>query len=90
MVTESRYGLMVPSMKDTGSIIRLMVREHSSTQMATYTMENGKKIKLMVMVSILMSTEPNMKDIGTMIYNMELVERSGLMEVVMMAHTKME
>jgi hypothetical protein len=44
-------------------------------------MENGKMIKLMDMVSILMQMAQSMKEIGKMIYNMVKVLKLGLMDL---------
>jgi hypothetical protein len=47
MASEFKIGQMELSMKDIGKIIRLMVKENFSIQMETFTMECGRKIKLM-------------------------------------------
>lgn len=45
-----RFGLMAPSMKGIGRITKLMAWASSGMQMVTFSMANGKKIKLTVMV----------------------------------------
>lgn len=50
MGMEFRLGQMEPGMKVTGEIIKLTVRGSSGMWMGIYLRENGKMIKLMVLV----------------------------------------
>lgn len=54
MVKEYKFGLMVQDMKVSGRKIKLMEGENSGMQTVMFSMENGKMIKLMAMVFILM------------------------------------
>jgi hypothetical protein len=79
MVRELRFGLMVPSMKESGETIRLMVKASSGTQMATFMKVNGKKIRPMVSEFISTLTEQNTKVTGRMISRMVEALRAGPM-----------
>jgi hypothetical protein len=72
MVLVLKYGLMVRSMKEIGSIIKLMEKASSGTQMVIFMRETGLMIKQMGMENIFMSMELNTKDIGRTIYRMAL------------------
>ena len=90
MAMEFKFGQMERSMKDTGKIIRHMVKESFGMLMEMYLMEDGKMIKLMDLEYIHTLTALNMKVTGRMIYNMEKVLRLGQMVLSMMVHIKKE
>lgn len=70
MGMECKYGQMAPSMKDSGEIIKLMVRGSFGMPMAMFLTVSGRMIRLMGMESILMSMVLNMKVSGKMISSM--------------------
>ena len=88
MVQELRFGLMEPNMKENGVIIRPTVKVNSGMQTETCTTENGRTTKPTDSESTSMSTEPNMKATGRMIFKMAGVSKAGLMEASMMVCTK--
>ena len=77
---EFRYGLMVLSMKDSGKIIKLMVKVRFIMLMEIFLKGNGKMIKLMEEECINMLMVQNMKEIGKMIYKKDQAQRFGLMD----------
>ena len=89
MVLESRYGLMVPSTREGGRIIRLTEEAFSGMLMEMYLMVNGKKTRHMALALTLMSMGQSMKVSGDLICNTDRDKKSGKMEVVMMAPTQM-
>jgi len=84
-----RFGLMGRSTKGTGEIIKHMEKASFGMQMEMSSMENGRKIKRMVMEYIYMLTEPSTKVTGLMTYNMERGLKCGLMGHSMKGNTKM-
>ena len=81
-VSVYKSGLMVLSMKAVGDGIKPMEKESSGMLMAMFLMENGRKIKLTVLVLILMSMVLNMKVSGSTTYNTDKVERFGKLAAV--------
>ena len=77
MAVEFKSGLMAPSMKDIGVLIRPMVEEDLFMQMETFTMESGRTIKPMDTEFIITLMELAMKDTGSKISNMVMEKRSG-------------
>ena len=69
---------MVLSMKESGIMDMPLEMENSIMLMETSMRDNGLITKLMVTVSIQMSKELDMKDIGKKINNMEKALRRGL------------
>lgn len=53
-VMEFKYGLMEQNMKETGGIIKHMERGSFGMLTVMYSMDNGKKTRLMVTEFILM------------------------------------
>jgi len=78
MVKDTRSGVMVAYMKDTGSLIRQMEEEDLFTLTETFMMETGRTIKLTDMEVTLTQMVPNIKDIGKTINSMEKVTSNGL------------
>lgn len=64
MVEEYRYGKMGLTMKDIGKTIKLMEREDLFIQTEIFMRENGKMIKLMVMVFTNIPMALNIEDNG--------------------------
>jgi hypothetical protein len=69
MVKEYKYGLMELNMRGNGKETRLMEKGPFGILMVISLKESGRKIKQMVTASIHIAMEPDMKDIGKMIYN---------------------
>lgn len=59
-----KYGLMVQNIPDSGSIIKLTVRENLFMWMAISMMANGKRIKHQVTESILIAMALDIKENG--------------------------
>jgi hypothetical protein len=64
MVEEYRYGKMDLTMKDIGKTIKLMEREDLFIQTEIFMRENGKMIKLMVVVFTNIPMVLNIEDNG--------------------------
>ena len=64
MVEEYKYGKMGLTMKDIGKTIKLMEREDLFIQTEIFMRENGKMIKLMVVVFINIPMALNIEDNG--------------------------
>jgi hypothetical protein len=64
MVEEYRYGKMGLTMKDIGKTIKLMEREDLFIQTEIFMRENGKMIKLMVVVFTNIPMVLNIEDNG--------------------------
>ena len=79
MDVENKFGKTEQDTRETGDIIKPMVREHSGTCMETNTMGNGEMTKLMVMEFILTQMEQSTRVIGKMIYNTAMVSNNGQM-----------
>lgn len=79
MVTEFKIGLIHLGMKVNGQMIKQMVKESWSMQMAMFMRDNGLMIRLMVKGSILIQMEHTMLEIGWMINKVELEWKVGLM-----------
>lgn len=77
MVTESKYGPTVPSMKVTGKIIKLMDTAFSGMSMVTNTRANGRETKPTDMVNILTAMVPPTREIGAMISSTVKESSSG-------------
>ena len=87
-VMEFRFGLMAPSMKESGQRIKQTERESSGMQMGMFMKESGRMIRPTVLVFIFMLMEQGMKAIGKMICKMEQELRHGMMVPSMKANTK--
>ena len=79
MDVENKFGKTEQDTRETGDIIKPMVREHSGTCMETSTMGNGEMTKPMVMAFILIQMEQSTKVIGKMICSTAMVSNNGLM-----------
>ena len=79
MVVDIKSGVMAPSMKDIGKMIKPMEEVDLSMLMEISMMDTGKTIKLMDMGSILTPTVLNMKDTGSMTSSMVKVKNTGQM-----------
>jgi hypothetical protein len=77
-------------MKDIGRMIKLLEKEDSFMLTETFTKDNGKKTKQMVMEYILTKMELCIKVIGWKINNTEKVRKHGLMEQNIQVITSME
>jgi len=64
MVEEYKYGKMGLTMKDIGKTIKLMEREDLFIQTEIFMRENGKMIKLMVVVFTNIPMALNIEDNG--------------------------
>lgn len=84
MAMVSRFGQMVPNMKDIGKKIRHMVKASFGMLTVMSLMEHGKKIKHMGMGFTFMSMVLSMKVNGKMICNMEKEWKFGQMDQSMM------
>lgn len=73
MVMVLKYGLMVPSMKESGKIIRLMARVNFGMQMVISMKESGKMIKPMARECIYMLMGRDMRVTGETICRTVLV-----------------
>ena len=80
MAKESRSGLMVAVMKDSGEKARLMDKENCIMRMATFMKETGLTIKPMAMELTLMRMEPSTSEAGKMTSSMASVWKHGLTE----------
>lgn len=76
-------GRMDPSMKVSGKMTRLVVRENLSTQMGTSMKENGKMTRLTDTDNTYTTTELNILAIGRTINNMVKGKKVGQMELIM-------
>ena len=85
MVLECKYGLMEPSMKDTGRMGKPLEKENLFTLMEIFIKDNGKKIRHMAMECIYITMVQDMKDSGWKITNMDMVLRFGSTEASMRA-----
>ena len=72
MAKVHKCGLMVPSMKVNGKIIKLMERVNFGMQTEISTKESGKMTRLMVKVSTYMLMAQDMKVTGETIYKMAM------------------
>lgn len=72
MGMEFKFGMMEQSMKENGRITELMEEVNFGMLMVISLMENGKMIKHVEKVFILILMEQNMKVIGWMIFKMDL------------------
>lgn len=79
---------MVPSMKDTGRIIKLTERELSGMYMATNMKVSGREIKPTVTANIHIVTAQLTKEIGGTIFNTDKVLNSGTTTRSTKANTK--
>lgn len=89
-VLEFKYGRIMQNMKVNGEKIWHTVRENFGMQMVMCTMENGKKIKLMVMEFTSISMGLSMKESGSMISKTVKAWKVGKMEAGMKEDTKEE
>ena len=80
MVEEYKYGKMGLTMKDIGKTIKLMEREDLFIQTEIFMRENGKMIKLMVVVFTNIPMALNIEDNGQKTNKKEKGLRPGLME----------
>lgn len=81
---------MEPNIKDNGLTIRLKERVNLPMLMEIFMTDNGKKIKLLDMEFTFITMVQDIKVIGSMIINMVMVLRLGLMVVNMRETTKKE
>ena len=88
MVTVRCSGLTRQSMKETGHIIVLRVRESFTIVTGMYTMVSGMIIELRAMVFTLLLREQDTKALGTTIVNMARVRRLGWTDLTMKVNTK--
>jgi hypothetical protein len=79
MAEATRYGLTEASMRDTGRMTKLTVKEDLSMLTEIFMTAIGRMIRPMDSEVILTPMEPSIKDIGKMISNMEKVRNNGLM-----------
>ena len=77
--TVFKYGQMDQSMKDSGTMIWLVVMEDSFLLMVMYIKETGLMIKHTAMVNISMRKEQHTKVAGTKINKKEKDEKNGQM-----------
>ena len=70
MDLEYKCGLMEPSIKDIGKIIKHMDKVHSGMFTATNTKESGKEIRHTAMANIPAVMEQHTKEIGDMTSSM--------------------
>jgi len=70
-------------MKENGNIIKLKVKGNSLIRMEMFMMEIGRMIWQTDMESISIFKEQNMKDNGSMINNMDMVQKCGQMDHLM-------
>ena len=75
----NKFGKMEQDTRETGDIIKPMVREHSGTCTETSTMGNGEMTRRMVMAFILTQMEQSTKVIGKTIYSTAMVSNNGQM-----------
>jgi hypothetical protein len=80
-VMVSRFGQMVPNIKENGLIIRRKARENLFMLTETSMMEIGNKTKHLDMESTYITMELDMKVIGSTTISMDMVSKLGLMEV---------
>ena len=80
MVLEPKFGQMELNMKVNGEIIKQMEKGNSGMPMEMFMKETGKTTRLTALAFIFMLTEPNMREIGRMIYKMDGVLKVGQME----------
>ena len=79
MAQESKYGLIMLSMRENGERTKLMVEVSSGMPMATFTRVNGKKTRQTDMECTSMSMALNTRDTGRTIFKMAKVWRAGKM-----------
>jgi len=79
----SRYGQIMPSMKESGGKTKQMEGASSGMLMEIYMRGSGRMIRLMDMVFIYMLMGHSMRDIGRMICRMDRAWSHGRMEVGM-------
>jgi hypothetical protein len=72
-----KYGLMVPNILESGSVIRPMVKEFCIMQMEMFMRDSGLMIKQADREFIPMETGLSMLVSGKMINRMDLVNRNG-------------
>jgi hypothetical protein len=85
-----KFGLTVQNMKVSGDITKRTVKVNSGMRTVIYTKACGKTIKQTDTVSTFMSMEPNMKDIGGMIFRTVKVLNHGVTVANMKVDTKKE
>ena len=80
-----RSGLMAPNMRAIGRMIKFMDMGPSIKQMVMFIKEGGKRIWFMASENIGTVKGLNMKEIGSLTCNMDLVKKYGLMAQSMRA-----
>ena len=83
MAVDIKSGVMAPSMKDIGKMIKPMEEEDLFMLMEISMMATGKTIKLMDMDNTLTLMVPNTKDTGSTTSNMDKVKNIGQMVLSM-------
>ena len=82
MDMEFKNGLMELYIKETGKIIKHKVKENFYIHQEIFMKDNGKMIRLMVMVfTHIIIVKQNIKDNGLMIYSMEEVYKNIQTEI---------
>jgi len=86
--SECKFGLMEPSMKDTGLPIKLKEREPFGMLKEMFIQVTLRMIKLMGTGLTLMSTAQNMKGTGRMTCKMDMAVKYGQMVPSIQGTTK--
>ena len=87
MDMEYNYGQMVLSMRDNGIITKQKERVLFGMLRETYMKGNLKMTRQMVLVFTLMLMDPSMKATGKTICKKDMVARSGVTALSILAHT---
>lgn len=85
-----KFGLMVHSMKDTGSMIRQMEEADLFMLTVMFITENGRMIRLMATDVITTLMEQSTKDTGLKTSNTDAAKKYGPTMLVTKENTKME